>query len=568
MKNEKIINPGKDIKEMLYYCMRMVPDNGAFKVKKGGEIITVSFSDLYDQVRNLGTKLLSLGFGQKRIGIIGDNCYPWYCTFLAAVNSGIVAAPFDKGFTVEELSTCITRSKISALFYDEKHESIAHDAVKSSGMEVQLFKITGNDEVFSSMIEEGKQKIEEGDTSYDDVVIAEKELAILLFTSGTTSSSKAVMLSHYNLMSNIIDMQHFEDFYPWDVNMAFLPFHHSFGLVGVMVFLASGACNVFCDGLKYVQKNMTEYGVTVFVGVPLIVENLYKKVMKKIKKDGLEKKINTAIKLSRALKAVGIDKRRKIFAKVIEGLGGHLRLIIVGAAAVAPDAAQGLNDFGITTIQGYGLTETSPVLAAERPGDLACGSVGKSMPRVEIVLKDTDDEGIGEIVARGPNVMLGYLDQPEETAEVLKDGWFYTGDLGSFDKKGNLWIRGRKKNVIVMKNGKNIFPEEIEGLVGNLPYVAENMVFTREKHNEFVLWIKVVYRQDYLQQENISEDELAQQVRKDILAINSAMPQYKHINHFILTDQPMIKTTTQKVKRNLEIAEIALHQDEEKSYNI
>ena len=337
--------------------------------------------------------------------------------------------------------------------------------------------------------------------------------------------------------------------------------------IGALVFMASCACSVFCDGLRYVTKNLGEYGVTVFVGVPLIVENMYKKICRQIEKEGKQGKIQTGLKLAKFAEIFGLPVRRKIFKQVIDGLGGRLRLIICGAAPLTPETSAGMNGFGIATIQGYGLTETSPVLAAERPEDIAAGSVGKPMPSVNIQLFGEDENGIGEIVARGPNIMLGYLNQQDETAEAIKDGWFYTGDLGRFDKHGNLYITGRKKNVIVMKNGKNIFPEEIEEKLSRLPYVAECLVFSREKHNDLVLWAKIVYQEDYLKEKQWNVDQLAEQVRRDLGAINEAMPKYKHVNHFILTDEPMIKTTTQKVKRIPEIEKINAQQDSELCYN-
>ena len=314
-------------------------------------------------------------------------------------------------------------------------------------------------------------------------------------------------------------------------------------------------------------KNLEEYGVTVFVGVPLIVENLYNKIMKQVEKQGMMGKVNTGLKLASMLDKIGIHQRRRIFAEIINKLGGHLRLIICGAASLSKEVAEGLNNFGISTIQGYGLTETSPVLTAERPWNLCAGSVGTPMKSVRIYIDNPDSNGIGEIVAWGPNVMQGYLHQQKETDEVLKDGWFFTGDLGRIDAKGNLWICGRKKNVIVMKNGKNIFPEEIESLIEKLPYVTESMIFTREKHNELVLWCKIVYSPEYLEEHGITEEQLAQQVSTDLRDINNTLPVYKYINHFILSDTPMVKTTTQKIKRNLAMKEINDSWDDIKTYN-
>ena len=572
-KKYKFQNPGRTIKEMLALSTEKFPANSAFKVKNRGKIESVSFLQLTNDLRNLGTELHSLELSDKRVGIIGENSYPWFNVFLSVVCGGGVAVPFDKGFTPEELATCITRSGISALFYDEKHSEMVHKAAEiavegSEKEQVTLFKMTGESNVIDQMKISGELKIKSGNTDYINIEISENSPAVILFTSGTTSSSKAVVLTHNNILSNTRDMHEYEDFYPDDVNMAFLPLHHSFGLGGVIVFMAAGACSVFCDGLKYITKNLAEYGVTVFVGVPLLVENMYKKIMQQVKKSGLESKIAFGNKVAGTLDKVGIHVRRKIFKQVIDNLGGKLRLIICGAAPLMPEAGKGLNDFGIVTIQGYGLTETSPVLCAERPQDICPGSVGKPMPSVTIRIANPDEKGIGEIVAKAPNVMWGYLDQPEETAEVIRDGWFYTGDLGCFDSEGHLWISGRKKNVIVMKNGKNIFPEEIESIVVNLPYVDDCMIFTREKHNELVLWLKIVYNADYLRQEGITEEQLAETVKKDLRDINNKMPQYKHVNHFILDDEPMIQTTTKKVKRNPEIERINANRETERWYTV
>lgn len=570
-KKEKFLNNGGTIKEMVGLSVEAFPANNAFKVKRRGRIEGISYLQMANDILNLGTELLSLDLADKRIGIIGENSYSWFNVFLSVVCGGGVAVPFDKGFTPEELATCIERSGISALFYDEKHAQMVGRAAEiadedNSPSHVTLFKMTGESNVIDQMKLSGEFKVKSGNTDYSNVKISENKPAAILFTSGTTSTSKAVVLTHKNIMSNIKDMLDFEDFYPDDVNMAFLPLHHSFGLVGVLVFMAAGACSVFSDGLKYITKNLAEYGVTVFVGVPLLVENMYKKIMKQAEKSGLKRRMALGNKLAGAAEKVGINVRRKIFRQVIEQLGGNLRLIICGAAPLLPEAGKGLNDLGIITIQGYGLTETSPVLCAERPRDLCPGSVGKPLPSVTVSISGADENGIGEVVARGPNVMAGYLDQPEETAEVIKDGWLYTGDLGRIDEKGNLWICGRKKNVIVMKNGKNIFPEEIEALLMTLPYIDDCMVFPREKHNELVLWAKIIYKQGYLKQNNIDEAGLAETVKKDIAKTNARMPKYKQINHFIIDDEPMIQTTTKKVKRNLEMEKINANRHNERSY--
>lgn len=558
-KKYKYQNPARTIKKMLELVTEKFPEGNAFKIKVKGEIRPVTFTALTEVTHNLGTELFALGYEDKRIGIIGENSYPWFEVFMSVSCGGAVAVPFDKGFTSEELAMCIKRSGISAFFYDEKQEKVVLGAVElynqmeDKGEDIVLYKMTGEGAVVDSMKAAGAQKVAEGSpyyTAYIGKEVKDDQMAVILFTSGTTSTSKAVVLTHNNIMSNIRDMHEFEDFYPDDVNFSFLPLHHSFGLVGVLVFMACGACTVFCDGLKYITKNLQEYGVTVFVGVPLLVESMYKKIMQTVKKSGKEKKLQTGDKIATILEKFGINVRRKLFHEIIDNLGGRMRLIICGAASLLPEAGKGLNSFGIATIQGYGLTETSPVLCAERPADICPGSVGKPMPSVKVRIDEADENGIGEIVVQGPNVMAGYLDQPEATAEVIVDGWFHTGDLGRIDEKGNVWIMGRKKSVIVMKNGKNIFPEEIEAHIGGLPYVKDSMVFARDdKHNELVLWVKIVYNEEYLAQENIDVNQLAERVKKDLAAINATMPHYKQVNRFILDNEPMIMTTTQKVKR-------------------
>ncbi|MCI8610048.1 MAG: AMP-binding protein [Firmicutes bacterium] len=547
----------KDIRELVYGAASRNPANHAFKMKVKGEIIPITFPQMIRNIEALGTELMARGYNDCAMGIIGENSYPWYNCFLSIVCGGNVAVPFDKGFTLEELESSVNRSKIRLLFYDDKHEELIKQMRSGGRVHVDGYiKIMGEGNEYDEMLTIGEQRLSGGDSSYKRREINENALAVLLFTSGTTSQSKAVMLSHANIVSNVIDMYEYEAFFNDDVNMAFLPFHHSFGLVGALVFLGIGACSVFCDGLKYVTKNMKEYGVTVFVGVPLLVENMYHKIMKEVEKKGLTGKIRFGLGLCNGLDKIGIHARRKVFKQIIDQLGGKLRLIICGAAALTPEVAKGMNDFGILTIQGYGLTETSPVLSAESHEFMKAGSVGKPMPRVKLIISGADEEGIGEIVAYGPNVMLGYLDQPEETKAVLKDGWFYTGDLGKIDEDGFLWIRGRSKNVIVMKNGKNIFPEEIETMIDLLPYASQSLVFTREKHNELVLWAKIVYDKEYLKEHHMTEEQLKVQADKDIEAINDRMPRYKSIHHLILSSEPMIMTTTQKVKRNLEIERI------------
>ena len=404
----------------------------------------------------------------------------------------------------------------------------------------------------------GKQEMLNGNNEYLNAEIDNNAISIVLFTSGTTSLAKAVMLSHKNIASNIYALTSAEKIYDTDVNIAFLPFHHTFGSTGLTFFLSCGAKNVFCDGLRHIAQNLKEYKVSVFVCVPLILEAMHKKIMQEIEKQGKTKKVKFAMKISNFLLKFGIDIRRKIFKDVLNNLGGNLRFVVSGAAAIDKNVAKDFNAFGILTVQGYGLTETSPVLCAENAKSIRYGSVGFPVCNVEVKIDNPNEKGIGEVIAKGPNVMAGYYENEEATNETLIDGWFHSGDLGYIDKDGYVFITGRKKNVIVLKNGKNVYPEELEVLINNLTYVEESMVFGMPKDDDLVLSAKIVYNKDYIKDTypNITKEELEKIIWEDIKAINKTLTNYKHIKNIIITDEPMIKTTTAKIKRFQEIEAI------------
>jgi len=417
---------------------------------------------------------------------------------------------------------------------------------------------------FKEFIEEGKSAIESGDHSFSEVQIDANTMSLVLFTSGTTSQSKAVMLSHRNLASNIYALTCCEEVFETDINMAFLPFHHTFSSTGITFMITKGITNVFCDGLKYIAQNLKEYKVSVFICVPLILEAIYKKIFQQAKKQGKEKLLLHMLKLSNFLMKLGIDLRRKFFKSVIESLGGSLRFVISGAAAISPEVAKGFNDMGILTIQGYGLTETAPVLTAENVQYIRTGSVGVPMCNVTIDIFEPGENGIGEVIAQGPNVMLGYYENEEETAKVLKDGWFYTGDLGYIDEDGFLFLCGRKKNVIVLKNGKNVYPEELEILLNNIPYLEESMVFGWIKGDDYAISAKLVYKEETVlemhpeikTESGLDLKQLQELVQKEIDQINERVPAYKHIKRIVLSDEPTTKTTTAKIKRFEEVKKI------------
>lgn len=557
-----------DLREMLRYSAKKYGNKTAFVTKikeKGTKAVSyhnTSYEELYDEMIALGTALYDRGYKDRRVAIIGENSYKWCLAYFTAANGVGVTVPLDKALEREEIVSCLNRSNSTIIFYDKKMAKLIEDIIESGETNLEFavtldFKSENLDRPsIDEMIANGKQFIASGNKEFENCKIDREAMSFLLFTSGTTQQSKAVMLSHKNFMSCIYGMCCEEFFYIDDVNLQLLPLHHCYGMLGLLTFLVQGMKNTFCDGLKYINKNLKEYKVTVMMSVPLLLENIYKKINKAIASQGQEKKIAFALKLCKMSEKVGVDIRRKMFKPIIDQLGGHLRFFINGAAPIDPVVAQGLNDFGILTVNGYGLTETAPTIASESYRHLKAGSVGKLMPNVEAKIMNPNDEGIGELVVRGDNVMIGYYDDDAATNEVLIDGWFHTGDLAYFDEEGYLFITGRKKNVIVMKNGKNVFPEEIENLVNILPYVSESMLFTRHKHNDIVLWLKVVYDSAYLKEHSITLEELEQKFQKDLDGINDTMPAVKRVHRYFLSDRPTIKTTTQKTKRNVEIEEI------------
>ena len=386
-------------------------------------------------------------------------------------------------------------------------------------------------------------------------------MSILLFTSGTTSKSKAVMLNQRGIATNIYDMLLVESFYENDVNIAFLPFHHIFGSTGMLVMLASGLKTVFPDGLRYIKQNLLEYKVSVFVGVPILIDKMYSTIVNEIEKQGKTKLISFAIGLSNILLKFHIDIRRKVFKELINALGGSMRLIISGGAPLDLNVSKWFNQIGIHLVQGYGLTETSPVISAENDINIKYGSVGIPMEHTNVKIENPDSSGIGEIAVKGPNVMLGYYKDIEQTKSIIKDGWFYTGDLGYLDKDGFLFITGRKKDLIVLKNGKKVFPEEIEILVNRLDEVEESFVYglpDKDDKNNVKIAVKIVYNKEAVKRKHseMSEKELEEYLWSKIKDINKTLPMYKYIKHITITDEPLIKTTTNKIKRKEELDKI------------
>lgn len=570
MKKRKNIEKFENIKEIIYHSATVYSDNIAFttKIKNSGDVeyINHTYSDLLEDINSFGTALYKHGLQNKRVAIVGHNSYEWAVAHLSNLLGGIVSVPLDKGLQLGELESSLIRSRVQAIVFDEKLKDVIKEIKRNNKTSIKYYICTSKIPdflYFYDLLSNGRDDIEKGYLEYVNHKVDSYKMSILLFTSGTTSKSKAVMLNQYGIATNVYDMQLVESFYDDDVNIAFLPYHHIFGSTGMLIMLASGVKTVFPDGLKYIQKNLVEYKVSVFVGVPVLIDKMHSTIIKELEKQGKTKLINFMIKFSNALMKLHIDIRRILFKPLINALGGNMRFIISGGAPLDKKVAKWFNDIGIHLVQGYGLTETSPVISAEDDTFIRYGSVGKIMKSVEVKIEDKDANGIGEIVVKGPNVMLGYYNEPELTKEVLENGWFHTGDLGYIDADGFLFITGRKKNLIVLKNGKKVFPEELEILINRLDGVEESFVYglpDKEDLNNVKVAVKIVYNEVAIKMKypDINEQELHDIFWTKIKEINKTLPMYKYIKHLDLSREPLVKTTTNKVKRDEELKKVFL----------
>ncbi|MCI8637072.1 MAG: AMP-binding protein [Clostridia bacterium] len=405
-----------NIKELIKESVKKYKEKTAFIIKhkeqKEVSYENISYSKLLEEVNQLGTKFYNLGYQNKRVAIVGRNRYEWVVAHLANLLGGILSIPLDKELQVDELESCLVRSKADVLVFDEKYKENIEEIKRRGNTKIENYICMSSEPGYLSiqeLKEQGKQLLEAGNKEYIDCKIDSNKMNILLFTSGTTSKSKAVMLSQKNIASNIYSMQLVEDIRPEDVNIAFLPFHHIFGSTCLIVMLAFGVTTSFPDGLRYIAQNLKEYKVSIFVGVPLLIEAIYKQIEKGIKKQGKTKTVKIAKKISNILLKCHIDIRKKLFKAILDQLGGHLRFVISGGAPLDKKVAQGFNELGINVVQGYGLTETSPVIAAENYKKMKYGSIGFPMENVELELINQDSQGIGEIRVKGPNVMLRLL---------------------------------------------------------------------------------------------------------------------------------------------------------------
>ncbi len=539
----------ENLKQMYHASADKWGEKTLFMQKVDGVYQSISFRRYCEEVDALGTALLAQGFGGKRLIVSGENCYSWVTAYMAVICGVGVVVPVDKEIPAEEICNIAKVSESVAILYSSK---IA-DKVEKLPENVKRICF---DEL-PELVEQGKRLIADGDHSYLDAKIDSHAMSSLIFTSGTTGVSKGVMLSHRNICFNLSEMCQMVYIDDKDVFLSVLPLHHAYECTcGFLCQVYRGSAVAFSEGLRYITKNMQEVHPTMILCVPLLLETMYNKVWANIRRQGLEKKVRTVIKLTNAIPSAKtrFAAKRKLFAKIHESFGGNLRMLISGGASVDPVILKGLRDLGISALQGYGLTECAPLAALNRDTFYHDRSAGLATPNALLDIYDMQDDGTGEVRYKGDNIMLGYYQQPELTAEVIRDGWFYTGDLGYMDKNGFLFITGRKKNVIVTSNGKNIFPEELETYLGRTPYVAESVVVgyinPKKKDYDIVALIRPdlerieeTYGKDYTQ------EQVEAEMQKALAEVNGIVQSYKRIEAYVIRKEEFPKNTSRKIKR-------------------
>ncbi len=541
------------IKEMLDQAVNAVGDLDAFKWLDGNEIKKVTYKEFKNDVNYLGTALSNLGLTKSHVATTGENSYDWICSYLAMLMSEGVFVPIDKEMPIDDMINVLNQSDSEAIFYASKFDKIFKER-ESELPKIKYFIGFDRDEddgkfiSYKKLMAEGKRLYDEGDTSYINQEADHMGLKMLVYTSGTTGDPKGVMLSEHNLVSMIyygMQVSHTET-----MELAVLPFHHTYEAVpGILVHIHSH--NTMCINAKLTQvlKNMQVFKPDYMYIVPAFAELFYKKIWAAAKEGGKEKGLKFLICVSNALRKIGIDKRRQLFKTIHDSFGGELKTLICGGAPVRSELGDFFDSIGIFLMNGYGITECSPLISVNREGYNDCRTVGFVLPCLDIKFDSVTDEGIGEICVKGDNVMLGYYKRPDLTDEVLKDGWFSTGDYGMLDKMGRLKITGRKKNIIVLTNGKNIYPEELEEKIGNIDYIKENVVYALlDEHGaEDALCSEVFLDKDLIEGvENIEE-----KLRKDIDLALSDLPRYKQISKIKIREKEFVKNSSNKIKRNL-----------------
>ena len=549
-----------NFRELVSIATKDFGNRTAFTIKdKNKELHDISFIDFNNNIRELGTGLLNLKLNKSKIGLVSPDRYEWCTSYFAIGTSGNIIVPFDSLLPQPELENLIMRSNVEAIIFDKKFIPIMENFIKQKNTNIKYFicmdyeKNTSEILSYSELINAGRELLSAGSTLYDDVIINNDEMGILTYTSGTSSNPKAVMLSQRNICSNVSAMTTLIKYEKNDSILVFLPLHHTLACTASFLFCYYIGFRIyFADSIKDIGKNLAEYKISGFVSVPALLEIMYKQIIKGVKKSGKYVPFKILCAISNFLMLLHIDLRKQFFKEIREKFGGNLRTIIYGSASTEKKVIKLLNTIGIDMLQGYGLTETSPVISCESDKyHNKIGSTGFPLYNEDVKIDEPGEDGIGEILVKGPNVMLGYYQNEEATKNSFKDGYFCTGDLGKFAHGGRLYVTGRKKDVIVLSNGKNVFPEELESLINKIEIVDESFIYEKidKKTRSEKICAKIVYSKDNPLIEGKAKESIDEEISVAIKEINKNLPTYKYIRDFTLTTEPLIKTTTGKIKR-------------------
>lgn len=569
-KYEGVLYPTRDvsdIKEMLRVSSRLHKNKAAYLVKDipGTDFRPITFGQLREDVDALGTKFLDMGLKGKKIAIIGNARYNWLLTYFAVICGVGIIVPLDRNLPPNEIVNLVKRADASAIVFDKSTQKRIMDLIDGDNIGIEYFismsaeedQQTEHNTIYSinNLVSDGKVLVRDGEREYVDMDVNPDIMSVLLFTSGTTGASKGVMLSHKNLLGNVVNMSKFVSVPDDKIVLSILPVHHVYEMTCTyLTCLYQGATVAISEGFKYIQKNLSELNASIILGVPLIFEKMHRSIFRKAEGRGDAERLRKAIDLSRKL---GLYKNKRViqrmFKPIHQMLGNNIHLLIAGGAASDPKIIEDFEAMGLPMIQGYGMTECSPIIAVNQDRYSKAEAVGKPLPKHEVRIVEEDEFGVGEIIVRGSSVMLGYYEDEDETEKVLRNGWLYTGDYGYFDAEGFLYITGRKKNVIVTKGGKNIFPEEVEQLIHENKLVEEVMVHgvEDERIGNVAITADIYPNYDLLKetQGELTESEIYHLFKEYMDTINGMMPPYKHIRRINIRKTPFEKTTSGKIKR-------------------
>ena len=564
----------KTIKEV-FEMAREKYSNNIFMLEKFNpkeEFTKITYKEFTDDVIHLGTALTNkYNLKDERIAVIGENTYHWYVSYMATLCGVGIAVPIDKELPANEIENVINRSRATAIIYSTKKKDIIKKVQDKLPTVKYFIQMNSDDELegreigFNTILKQGKEMVKEGDNSFLKIQIDPEEFKVLIFTSGTTSNSKGVMLCNRNLAENINAVSPYVKIYETDRFFSVLPLHHTYeSTIGFLLPMAKGCSIAICQGLKHIVPDLKETNPTAMLAVPLLIESLYKKINQTIEKSGKTALVNSMMHVTNALKNVGVDLKKKVFAEIYANLGGKIRIVVSAAAPIDAKVGRWLQDLGIIFLQGYGLTETAPIAALTPQYDPRVGSAGKAVTCAEIKIDNPNENGEGEVLIKSETLMIGYYEDQEATDEVIEineqgERWFHSGDVGYLDKDGFLYITGRIKNVIVTQNGKNIYPEEIELMLGEISEIKECMVYGKEVEGEkeLIITVKVIPNNEEIERlhgKDLSEEEIYNIIWEKIKEVNHKLTSYKAIKKLEIKKDEFAKTTTMKIKRFVEIS--------------